>query len=331
MGTSRLTRSRSKRVNEETSGSKISRPRSSTTSPSMRSQTSSVRTATATSSVARRCATVRSRNDGCQVSSSSWMATNSASTVPTPWLEAASMPRLTGLCSTVTRPVRLGHCTTSRSTSAASPPSSTTTACQAGNVCPQTSASARASSSGRSLVRMTTATAGRSCPPPLIGVPARSGGELADGVLPAGLLPRVAGLVDLGEGDGAVGVDEERPAQRHAGLLVEDAVGLRGRPVRPEVREQRELEALLLAEGLEAEHRVGADRQHPHAGVGVGGQLVAQLAQLTGADAGEREGVEDQQDRGAPQLREGDDLLVLVGEAEFGRGVADGDGHATDR
>ena len=101
--------------------------------------------------------------------------------------------------------------------------------------------------------------------------------------------------------------------------------------MRPEVRQQREVEALLLAERLEAEHRVGADRPAPDAGVGVVGQLVAQLAQLTGAQAGEGERVEDQQHGRAPQLGEGDDLLVLVGEAELGRVVADGEGHATDR
>src|SRR3954447_16392283 len=75
-----------------------------------------------------------------------------------------------------------------------------------------------------------------------------SGGQLTDGVLPAGLLPRVTGLVDLGEGDHALGVDEERAAQRHAGLLVEDAVGLRRGAVRPEVAEQREVEVLLRLE-----------------------------------------------------------------------------------
>src|SRR3954453_1789211 len=60
-------------------------------------------------------------------------------------------------------------------------------------------------------------------------------GELADRVLPAGLPAGVAGLVHLGEGDPAVGVDEERAAQRHAVLLVEDAVRLCDGAVRPEV------------------------------------------------------------------------------------------------
>src|SRR3954471_20075092 len=72
-----------------------------------------------------------------------------------------------------------------------------------------------------------------------------SGGQAVHRLLPAGLLPGVAGLVDLGEGDLAVGVEQEGSAQGHAGLVVEDAVGLRRLPVRPEVRQQREVEALL--------------------------------------------------------------------------------------
>src|SRR5215213_8689491 len=71
----------------------------------------------------------------------------------------------------------------------------------------------------------------------------RSGGELTDGVLPAGLLADVAGAVHFGEGDLPVGVDEEGGAHGHPGLLVERAVGLSDRAVGPEVGEQREVEA----------------------------------------------------------------------------------------
>src|SRR4051795_11419712 len=166
---------------------------------------------------------------------------------------------------------------------------------------------------------------------PYEGIPegdASSGGQLRDRVLPAGLLASVTGLVNLGERNLPLGVDQEGSAQCHARLLVEDPVGLRRGAVRPEVGEQREIEALLLAEGLEAEHRVRADRQDLHACVGVGGQLVTELAQLTCADPGEGKGVEDQQDRGAPQIREGDELLVLVGKAEVGGAIADGEAHA---
>src|SRR3954452_16855752 len=91
------------------------------------------------------------------------------------------------------------------------------------------------------------------------GAPSRgSGRDLPDGVLPAGLLSGVTGLVDLGEGDLPLGVDEEGPAQGHAGLVVEHAVGLGGGAVRPEVRQQGEVEALLRLERLEAEDGIGA-------------------------------------------------------------------------
>ena len=65
-----------------------------------------------------------------------------------------------------------------------------------------------------------------------------------------------------------------------------------------------------------------------HAGIAVGRELVAQLAEFAGADAGEGEGIEDEQGRRPSQLGEGDDLLVLVGKAEFGCAVTDGEGHA---
>ncbi len=77
-----------------------------------------------------------------------------------------------------------------------------------------------------------------------------SGGEIGDGLLPAGLLAHVAGRVDLGERDLPGRVDQERGAQGHAGPLVEGVVGLGGRTVRPEVAEQREVEALLLTEAF---------------------------------------------------------------------------------
>src|SRR3712207_8811191 len=54
-----------------------------------------------------------------------------------------------------------------------------------------------------------------------------SGGQLGHRVLPAGLLPGVAGTVDLGERDPALRVEQERAADGHAGLVVEHAVGLR--------------------------------------------------------------------------------------------------------
>src|SRR3712207_6976374 len=47
--------------------------------------------------------------------------------------------------------------------------------------------------------------------------------------------------------------------------------------------------------------------------------------------AGEGERVEDHQHRRPAQLGEGDDLLVLVGEAELGRDVADGEDRKSTR
>src|SRR3954471_11520874 len=76
--------------------------------------------------------------------------------------------------------------------------------------------------------------------------PAGSGGQLGHRVLPPGLLAGVTGAVDLGEGDATLGVEEEGAADGHAGAVVEDAVGLGDGAVRPEVRQQREVETLLF-------------------------------------------------------------------------------------
>src|SRR6478609_8459952 len=55
------------------------------------------------------------------------------------------------------------------------------------------------------------------------------------GLLPGVLIAGLTRRVHLGEADDAGGVDQEHAPQRHAGGLVEHAVGLRDGPVRPEV------------------------------------------------------------------------------------------------
>src|SRR5690349_19491421 len=116
-----------------------------------------------------------------------------------------------------------------------------------------------------------------------------------DGFFPGGLVAGFAGAVDFGEADGAGFVDEEGAAVGEAGFFVEDTVSLRDGAVRPEVRQKGELVALVLGPGFQGEYRVDGDAKHLDVGVGVVGELVAELAQLGGADAAESEGVEHKQ------------------------------------
>src|SRR6266496_126763 len=156
----------------------------------------------------------------------------------------------------------------------------------------------------------------------------RRSGQLGHGLLPALLVARLARRVDLGEADHAVGVDQERAADRQARRLVEHTVRASHVTVRPEVGQQRELVALLLGPRLERERRVDRDAQHLDALVVVVGELVAELAELAGADAAERERVEDQQYRFVtPEGRQLDGLLVVVVEREVRGFRADLDGH----
>src|SRR3712207_6856874 len=75
-------------------------------------------------------------------------------------------------------------------------------------------------------------------------------------------LASIPRAVDLVERDPPLGVNQEGAAHGHARLVVEHAVGLSDGAVRPEVRQQREVEALLLAPRLEGGGRVGAEREH---------------------------------------------------------------------
>src|ERR671930_103705 len=83
-------------------------------------------------------------------------------------------------------------------------------------------------------------------------------GQFGESLLPDLLVAGLTRLVDLGEADLALGVDEEGSAVGHASLVVEHAVCLGDLAVRPEVREQRERVALLVRPRLERER--GVDR-----------------------------------------------------------------------
>src|SRR5579859_936085 len=77
------------------------------------------------------------------------------------------------------------------------------------------------------------------------GVPRRSaqGGQ---GLLVVGDVTRLRDRGDHLPADYAAGVNDERTAHGHATVLVEHAVTLRHVTVRPEVRQQPELEAFVL-------------------------------------------------------------------------------------
>src|SRR5436305_1627874 len=113
------------------------------------------------------------------------------------------------------------------------------------------------SATGTTLARMDgPPVASRSCPPlwrswKLASPGWKSGRQLGHGLLPRLLVTRLAGRVDLGVADHAVLVDQEGTADRQPGVFVEHAVGLGHLAVRPEIRQQRELIALLLGPRLQ--------------------------------------------------------------------------------
>src|SRR5205823_11609810 len=121
------------------------------------------------------------------------------------------------------------------------------------------------------------------------GATAKASDQLGHGLLPRLLVARLSGGVDLGEPDDAVRVDQERAAHGQAGLVVEHTVGAGHLAVRPEVGQQRELVALLLGPRLERERGVHRNTEDLHALAVVLGELVAELAELAGADPAERE------------------------------------------
>ena len=121
--------------------------------------------------------------------------------------------------------------------------------------------------------------------------------DASQGVERLDVLVQVAGVrqaVDDRPAHHALLVDDEGAAHRAALLLVEDAVGARGLAVRPEVRQQRVLQALLLGEDPQGVDGVVGDGEQLDVVVRRTRQLVAQRAQLAGAHAGEGERVEEQ-------------------------------------
>ena len=96
--------------------------------------------------------------------------------------------------------------------------------------------------------------------------------------------------------DGAVAVDEEGAAMWRSGRLVEDAVRLRRRAVRPEVRREGVLGAELLLPRLRAPARVAGDEDDLGARVAERRQVLLQVAGLVLADLREGERVEDEED-----------------------------------
>src|SRR3954470_2465975 len=141
-----------------------------------------------------------------------------------------------------------------------------------------------------------------------------------DGLPVRGQRPGLTRRVDHAPAQDAAGVDEEGAAHRGAAALVEDVVGAGDLPVRPEVRQQRELVLLLLGPGALGVHRVAGDAHELDVRVLAHADVVAQLAQPPGADAAERERIEDEDDIPLPrEVPEPHDLPVLVLEREIRR------------
>ena len=107
-------------------------------------------------------------------------------------------------------------------------------------------------------------------------------------------------------------------------LLAEHAVRRGDRAVRPEVRQHREREAVLVGERPQRVDRVGRDREQRHLVAEHLELALLQLLQLAAADPRERPRVEDDQGRlAAAQGREPHGLAVLVLELEVRCLVAD--------
>ena len=153
----------------------------------------------------------------------------------------------------------------------------------------------------------------------------RSGpGQLLERGVVAAEVTLLGGPVDQGPAHDAVAVDQERPAQRRPAGLLEDPISLRGRAVWPEVAEHGKEVALGIGPGPLGEHVVARDRKNLDVVTGEGPEVVADLAQLSGADAGECEREENDDDvLGTPKARQGHRLAVLVFEREVGSDLTD--------
>src|SRR3954451_1032689 len=148
--------------------------------------------------------------------------------------------------------------------------------------------------------------------------------ELGEDPAVLGMVARVGDRVDHLPAQRALLIDDERPAQRPAGHVVEDAVGLGHRSVRPEVGQDREREALLVGPHLVGEAGVDRDGEDLHVVVLERGQVLLHRAQLPLAHPGEGGGVEEHDDVPlATERREGHILVVLILQGEVGSGAPD--------
>ena len=135
------------------------------------------------------------------------------------------------------------------------------------------------------------------------------------------VLRQVAGLaarIDDDVPDDALGVDDEGAPQGHA--AARSNTPYTGYcPMRPEVGQEVEPVALLLRVGPQGELTVHGYRQDHGVGVFESGQIVPDLAQLTGADPRERKGIEHHYHVPAAELGQPDGLAVLVDQFKVRR------------
>src|SRR5689334_30538 len=138
-----------------------------------------------------------------------------------------------------------------------------------------------------------------------------------------GEIARLRGRVDDLPPHDAVLVDDERPPDRETAFGVEHTVQPGYLAVRPEVRQQAELEMLGVRPGPVGEGGVHRDREQLDVVAVDVGELVTQGAQLARAHAAERQRVKDQHDvLDATEAGQPDGRAVLVLELEVGRLVA---------
>src|SRR5690606_16338640 len=119
--------------------------------------------------------------------------------------------------------------------------------------------------------------------------------------------------------DPAFGVDHEGGSVRETLLFQEYAVLAGDRAVGPEVRQQSEVESLLICPGTERVAGVDRDAEQLDALGMEEREVVSQLAEFSGAQSREGEREEDQCDRlASTEIMQGDFFAVLVGEGEVG-------------
>ncbi len=123
-------------------------------------------------------------------------------------------------------------------------------------------------------------------------------------------------------GHPAVGIQDERAAQRTTDLFVEHPVGTGDVAVRPVVGEQVEGQLFGVGKGPEGEHRVAGDGDDPGTGrFELTGRL-AEAAEFAGTDIAERPRIEHHDSRTSSQIAEPDRLTMLIPARESGSELA---------